>query len=101
MKKQNLLLIGGMFLAVVFLGGCGAQKDNSGATTTAPVKSAQMPQEKVSQPGTKDLVEFSELARTGGIINAYEAVKYASTLVKAPVKKTVLPKPTFKKAKAA
>jgi subtilisin family serine protease len=64
-------------------------------------KSAQVPQDRVLQPGTKDMVEFSELARTAGIINAYEAVKYASSLVKAPVKKTVLPKPTFKKAKAA
>jgi cell wall-associated protease len=32
---------------------------------------------KVSQPGTKEEVNFSQLSTTGGIVNAYEAVKLA------------------------
>lgn len=32
------------------------------------------------KPGTDETVEFSELCHTGGIANAYEAVKLASTL---------------------
>lgn len=43
-------------------------------------KSAQKPDVKVKDPGTKEDVDFTELSRTGGIINAYEAVKLASTL---------------------
>jgi cell wall-associated protease len=36
---------------------------------------------KVTKPGTKDeKVNFSELSTTGGIVNAYEAVKLAMTL---------------------
>ncbi len=44
-------------------------------------KSSQKPAEKVSKPGTEEKVDMSELARTGGIVNAYEAVKLAATLV--------------------
>ncbi|MFZ4770815.1 MAG: S8 family peptidase [Ferruginibacter sp.] len=61
-------------------------------------KTAQAPKEKVKKPGTDEKVDMSELAKTGGIINAYEAIKYASTL-KAPVKKEMLPKSTIKKNK--
>lgn len=40
---------------------------------------------KVTKPGTKDeLVNFSELSSTGGIVNVYEAVKLAMAM---PVKK--------------
>ncbi len=61
-------------------------------------KSVSVPNGKVLDPGTKEEVDFSELSRNGGIINAYEAIKIASTLkgerkeVKAPVKSTVKPK---------
>lgn len=63
-------------------------------------KSAQKPEYKVTRPGTDETVELSELSRTGGIVNAYEAVKLASTL-KGETKdeKEVLPKPKMKKNK--
>ncbi len=63
-------------------------------------KSAQRPEYKATKPGTDETVEFSELCHTGGIANAYEAVKLASTL-KAETKneKEVLPKPKMKKSK--
>lgn len=32
---------------------------------------------RVEQPGTREMVSFSELSRTGGYVNAYEAVKLA------------------------
>lgn len=60
-------------------------------------KSAQAPGMQVIQPGTKDSVSMSTLAKTGGIINAYEAAKYASTLKTTVPKKTVLPKSSMKK----
>ncbi|MBS1638316.1 MAG: S8 family serine peptidase [Bacteroidetes bacterium] len=38
---------------------------------------------KVIKPGTKDeLVEFGDLSKTGGIINLYEAIKMAESMVK-------------------
>ncbi len=37
---------------------------------------------EVVKPGSEDKVNFSELSRTGGIINAYEAVKLADKRVK-------------------
>ncbi|MES2513348.1 MAG: S8 family serine peptidase [Bacteroidota bacterium] len=38
---------------------------------------------KVVKPGSKDeMIEFSELSNTGGIVNLYEAVKMAQTMVK-------------------
>ncbi|MEO5948011.1 MAG: S8 family serine peptidase, partial [Chitinophagaceae bacterium] len=43
-------------------------------------KSSQNPGAKVNNPGTDEMVDLSELSRAGGIINAYEAVKLASTL---------------------
>ncbi len=43
-------------------------------------KSAQKPVVKVKDPGNGEEVEMSELSRSGGIVNAYEAVKLASTL---------------------
>ncbi len=61
-------------------------------------KTAQAPKEKVNIPGTDDKAEMGELAKTGGIINAYEAIKYAST-INAPAKKMPLPKASMKKTK--
>jgi subtilisin family serine protease len=43
-------------------------------------KSAKGPGEKVNLPGSSNKVDASELSRTGGIINAYEAIKLASTI---------------------
>lgn len=37
---------------------------------------------KVTKPGTTDKVEFSQLSNTGGVVNAYEAVKLAATVSK-------------------
>jgi cell wall-associated protease len=42
---------------------------------------------KVTKPGSKDQVEFAELSSSGGLINAYEAVRLAMTLKATPVKK--------------
>ena len=61
-------------------------------------KSAQKPTQKVTKPGTDDKVELSELSKTGGIVNAYEAVKLAATLTGENTKET-LPKPKMKKSK--
>jgi subtilisin family serine protease len=42
---------------------------------------------KVTEPGSGDEVPFSELSITGGMINAYEAIKLAQTIKKEPQKK--------------
>ena len=41
---------------------------------------AQKPDAKVTIPGTDSLVNLSDISKTGGIVNAYEALKLASTL---------------------
>ncbi|MCW3107930.1 MAG: protease precursor [Segetibacter sp.] len=53
---------------------------------------------QVIKPGTKESVPFTDLSTSGGLINAYYAVKIATTLQpeKKEIKKEVLPKPTFK-----
>ncbi|MEO6489811.1 MAG: S8 family serine peptidase, partial [Ferruginibacter sp.] len=61
-------------------------------------KSATAPAEKVNIPGTDEKVYLNELCRTGGLVNAYEAVKLAGTL-KTVKPKTELPKPKMKKSK--
>lgn len=63
-------------------------------------KSAQKPDIEVTKPGTEDTVQLSDISRTGGIVNAYEAVKLAATL-KGEVKdeKEALPKPKMVKNK--
>jgi subtilisin family serine protease len=65
-------------------------------------KSAQAPKEKVNKPGSaeegQDKVALSDLSKTGGIVNAYEALKYAGTL-KPAIKKQELPKSKIKKTK--
>ncbi|TXJ29239.1 MAG: peptidase S8 [Chitinophagaceae bacterium] len=43
-------------------------------------KSTQKPSGKVIDPGTGEEVKMSELSVSGGVINAYEAIKLASTL---------------------
>jgi len=62
-------------------------------------KSSQKPVGKVKNPETGDMVNLSDLSRSGGVINAYDAIKLASTIkgdrkvapVK-PTKSTVKPK---------
>ena len=61
-------------------------------------KSAQMPAEKVNKPGTSNKVNLSDISVSGGIVDAYEAVKYAGTL-KTQQKKETLPKVKIKKSK--
>lgn len=56
----------------------------------------------VNKPGEgKDEVFYADLASSGGVINAYEAVKYADTLKTEPKKKKKdeLPKSTFENKK--
>ncbi len=43
-------------------------------------KSVVVPNEKVIKPGTDEMVKLSDISKTGGIVNAYEALKIASTL---------------------
>ena len=55
--------------------------------------SAQKPAEKVKNPETGDLVDLSEISKSGGLANAYEAIKLAATLKgerKAPATKSVV-----------
>ncbi len=63
-------------------------------------KSAVAPDVDVNIPGTNEKTKLGELSKTGGLLNAYEAVKLASTLKgdrKTP--KEVLSKPKLKKSK--
>lgn len=65
-------------------------------------KSASAPDIDVNIPGKEEKVKLSELSKTGGLLNAYEAVKLASSLTQqktAP--KEILPKPKMKKKKKA
>ena len=62
-------------------------------------KSAVVPGLKVTNPETRDQVELAEISKTGGIINAYGAVKYASTIKASLPAKTQLPKTKIKKRK--
>ena len=43
-------------------------------------KSAQSPGVKVKDPGTGEEVDLSDISKTGGLVNAYEAIKLASTI---------------------
>jgi cell wall-associated protease len=52
-------------------------------------KSAIMPAVKAKKPGTEELVPLSEISASGGILNAYGAVKLASA-ISDPRKKDVL-----------
>ena len=62
-------------------------------------KSAQAPEEQVLQPGTEELVDLKDISKTGGVVNAYEALKLASTLKADKKVKIVLPKPKMVKRK--
>jgi subtilisin family serine protease len=53
-------------------------------------KSSKGPGERVKDPGTGEEVELSDLSVSGGLVNAYEAIKLAST-IKPEAKKTTQP----------
>lgn len=61
-------------------------------------KSAVAPSIKANTPGEDDQVSLSELSRTGGLLNAYEAAKLAASMTagKAPVKTKIKVKKTKK-----
>ncbi len=62
-------------------------------------KSAEPLNEKVNVPGSEEQVNFSELSKTGGIVNAYNAVKIAATLSgERKVVTPALPKPKVVKS---
>jgi hypothetical protein len=52
----------------------------------------------VTKPGTEEEVKLEELSKTGGIVNAYEAVKLAGTLKGERVQPKPLPKSSLKKS---
>ncbi len=63
-------------------------------------KSAIAPDIDVNIPGTQDKTKLSELSKTGGLLNAYAAVKLASTLKGERIEKaTALPKPKLVNSK--
>lgn len=59
-------------------------------------KSAVQPDIKVKTPGKGGEVELSELSRTGGLVNAYEAIKLADSMYG---KSKSLPKSSMKSSK--
>ena len=61
-------------------------------------KSVVVSKEDVKLPGTDTKVPLSDLCKTGGFVNAYEAVKLAGT-IKTMKPKQVLPKTKIKKGK--
>lgn len=63
-------------------------------------KSAVAPDIEVNIPGTSDKTKLSELSKSGGLLNAYEAIKLADTLTgDRKQTKEVLPKPAMTKNK--
>jgi subtilisin family serine protease len=62
-------------------------------------KSAQQPAYKVKKPGSDEMVNLSDICKTGGIVNAYEALKLAATIKGEKNIKVVLPKPKLIPAK--
>ncbi|MEO7443870.1 MAG: S8 family peptidase [Ferruginibacter sp.] len=63
-------------------------------------KSAQAPKDMVNLPGTDEKVSLADISKTGGVINAYEALKYAGTMsMTKEKKKDKLPKSKMKKSK--
>ena len=63
-------------------------------------KSAVAPDVDVNIPGTTEKTKLSELSKSGGILNVYEAVKLAATLTgNRNQQKKVLPKSTMAKNK--
>jgi cell wall-associated protease len=63
-------------------------------------KSSQQPAYKVKKPGTDEMVNLGDISKTGGLVNAYEAIKLAATL-KPETKQTkpALPKSKMVKSK--
>jgi cell wall-associated protease len=59
------------------------------------MKSAVKPDAKVKVPGQDKLVDLSDISQSGGIINAYGAMKLAATIK--PENKSAAPKSTLKK----
>lgn len=61
-------------------------------------KSSVALNESVNIPGTDDKIKLSELSKTGGLLNAFAAIKLASTLKgeRKRAEKEVLPKPKLK-----
>lgn len=53
----------------------------------AIVQSVWKTNEKVNKPGSKDETSFRDLSTSGGIVNAFEAIKYAEMLSKKTRKK--------------
>ncbi len=63
-------------------------------------KSAVQPDQKIMKPGSDEKVNLSDLSKTGGIANAYEALKLASTIKgERKIVKPALPKPKLTKGK--
>ena len=63
-------------------------------------KSARQPEYKVTKPGSDEMVNLSDVCKSGGIVNAYEALKLAATLKgERKTQKEVLPKPKLIKTK--
>ena len=60
-------------------------------------KSAKAPGIKVRKPGTDEMVDMSELCKSGGLLNAYEAAKVAASLSIPAKAINKLPKSTLKK----
>ena len=61
-------------------------------------KSAVIPKEKVNNPETKEKVLLSDLSKTGGFLNAYEAMKYAGNMQQ-PKKSIKMPQTKIKTLK--
>jgi subtilisin family serine protease len=62
-------------------------------------KSAVKPDAKVKNPATGEEVNLSDLCKSGGVLNAYEAVKLASTLKGERKQETIKTKSTVKPEK--
>ncbi len=63
-------------------------------------KSTKQPDYKVKKPGSDELLNLSDISKTGGIVNAYEALVLASTLKgERNLQKEILPKPKMVKNK--
>ena len=63
-------------------------------------KSAVAPAVKVRKPGSdNEMVSLSELCKSGGIINAYGAIKLAAQLSEENKQKEMLPKSTLENKK--
>ena len=63
-------------------------------------KSVRPVTEDVNIPGTEDKISLSELSTTGGLLDAYSAIKLAATIKgERKVTKEVLPKPKMTKLK--